>query len=280
MRLEKLGKVVYFEGVPSTEELSKRVEGAEIIAVDWSPIDAIIPKMKSGVKLISLPFTGVGFLPLKEASSRGIKIANAPGYSTESVGEFGIGLMLALVRRIYVYAKGSAESKVYPSLYGKTIGILGTGRIGNYVGKISESLGMNVMYWKRGNDLSNVLKNSDIIYCALPLSDETKELLKEKEFGQMKNGAYFVTTSHNQIYNHNALLKALNKNLAGAAMDLEGINSGDCNSEAYLTFKNNAKILVTPHIAFKTDSAIERGYDMMIDNIEAFVEGKPTNIVN
>ena len=138
MRLEKLGKVVYFEGVPSIEELSKRVEGAEIIAADWSPIDAIIPKMKNSVKLISLPFTGVGFLPLKETSSKGIKIANAPGYSTESVGEFGVGLMLDLVRRIYVYAKGEAESKVYPSLYGKTIGILGTGRIGNYVGKISE----------------------------------------------------------------------------------------------------------------------------------------------
>src|ERR1700677_4703456 len=94
-RLKKLGEVRYFEGLPSVDELLNRSEGADILCVDWAPIDTAIPRMNEGVKLISLPFTGVGFLPLKEASAIGIKIANAPDFGTESVGEFGVGLMLS-----------------------------------------------------------------------------------------------------------------------------------------------------------------------------------------
>jgi phosphoglycerate dehydrogenase-like enzyme len=79
-RLSKLGRVKYFEGVPDLNELLKRVEGADIVCCDWSPIDAAIPKMM-GPKLISLPFTGVGFLPLKEAAAKGIKMVNSPVHS-------------------------------------------------------------------------------------------------------------------------------------------------------------------------------------------------------
>jgi phosphoglycerate dehydrogenase-like enzyme len=280
MRLEKLGKVKYFEGVPETDELLKRAEGAAILCCDWAPIDAAIPKMKPGVKLISLPFTGVGFLPLKEAVSKGIKIANSPGCFTESVGEFGMGLMLALVRKIYSYARDEPKPEIAGCLYNRTIGILGAGRIGSYVGKLAAAFGMKVLFWKRGDDLPKVLKNSDIVYCALPLSDETKGLLGEKEFASMKHGSYFVTTSHHLIYNHTALLKALDKKLEGAAMDLEGTNCGDYNTEVYMKFKNHPKVLATPHVAFKTDYGQKRGYDIMVDNIEAFVKGKPINIVN
>jgi len=279
-RLNKLGEVKYFEGLPDIDELIRRSNGADILAADWAPIDMAIPKMKTGVKLISLPFTGVGFLPLKEAANKNIKIANSPGFSTESVGEFGIGLILALVRKIYEYSKDEPKPNIVPSLYGKIIGILGAGRIGSYVGKIAQALGMKIMFWRRGDDLSNILKNSDVIYCALPLSEETKGFLDEGEFELMKKGSYFVTTSHNLIYNHDALLKALDNNLAGAAMDLEGTNTGDYTSDVYAKFKNHPKILVTPHIAYKTDYAIKRGYDIMIDNIEAFIKGRPMNIVN
>jgi len=279
-RLSKFGDVKYFEGVPDANELLKRAEGADILAADWAPVDAAIPRMKPGIKLISFPFTGVGFLPLKEAAAKGIKIANSPGYATESVGEFGVGLMLALVRKIAAYARGEPKPEVARSLYGKTIGIVGAGSIGKYVGKLAKSFDMRVVFWKRGEDISKVLKSADIIYCALPLSDETKGLLGDKEFALMKNGSYFVTTSHNLIYNHEALLKALDRNLAGAAMDLEGINCGDYKTEVYLKFKDHPKVLVTPHVAFKTDYALKRGYDIMIDNIEAFVKGNPANIVN
>lgn len=267
--------------MPDADELVKRTEGADILCVDWAPIDAAIPKMKPGILLVSLPFTGVGFLPLKEAADKGIKFANSPGFSTESVAEFGIGLMIGCLRKIYQYNKYQTKPEVEPSLYGKTLTILGAGRIGKLVGKLAETFGMKVVLWKRGDSLEGALKPADVVYCALPLSEETRNILGEKQFAAMKKGAYFVTTSHNKIYDHDALLKALdNGHLAGAAMDAEGTNIGDYNSELYQKFGKHPKVLLTPHVGSKSDYAIKRGYDMMIDNVEAFVKGKPINLVN
>jgi glycerate dehydrogenase len=279
-RLKRLGEVRYFEGLPSVEELVRRMDGADIVCADWAPIDAAIPKMGPGVKLISVPFTGVGFLPLKEAAARGIRIANSPDFGTESVGEFGVGLMISLVRGIHNYVSGQPAIALAPSLYRKRILILGQGRIGSYVGKVSRALGMKVSFWKRGDSLAAMLPGADVVYCALPLSESTRGLIGESEFGMMKKGSYFVTTSHNQIYNHDALLKALDANLAGAAIDLEGISTGEYKNEVYQRFKSNPKILVTPHVAWKSDYAVSKSYDTLIDNIQSFIEGSPRNLVN
>jgi phosphoglycerate dehydrogenase-like enzyme len=279
-RLKKLGEVTYFDGMPTTDELVTRCGGAEIVCANWAPIDEAIPRMGSGVRLIAVPFTGVGWLPLKEAADKGIRIANAPGYGTESVGEFGIGLMLCIARGIHEYGNAQPEPRHYPSLYKKRILVLGRGRIGSYVAKVSKALGMKVSLWVRGDNLMDLIKDADVVYSALPLNDQTKGLLGEREFGAMKEGSFFVSTSHEKIYDHKALLKALSSNLAGAAMDLEGINAGDYKSEVYTEFKYHPKILVTPHIAWKSDYAVRKGFDIMIDNIEAFIRGSPANLVN
>lgn len=279
-RLKKLGAVKYFDGVPDETELLKRIEKADIIAASWAPIDTVIPKVKSGLKLISLPFTGVGWLPLKEAANMEIRIANSPGYSTEAVAEFGIGLMISLVRKIPSYVAEEPKPEVASTLYDKELVVLGAGRIARRVGSIAGVLGMRVEYWKRGEDLIKTLAKADVVYCALPLSDETKNLIGKKEFSAMKKGSYFVTTSHNKIYDHDALLHALDNHLAGAAIDLEGTDPGDYKAEPYLKLKPHPKILLTPHVAYKTDYALMRGSDIMIDNIEAFVKGRPINLVN
>jgi len=279
-RLRKLGEVKYFEGLPSVEELLERMEGADVVCADWAPIDMAIPKMNPGVKLISLPLTGIGFLTLKEAAAKGIRIANAPDFGTESVGEFGLGLMISIMRGIQNYGSGQPEISLAPSLYRKRILILGQGRIGSYVGRVSKALGMKVSFWKRGDNLAAMLPEADVVYCALPLSESTKGLIGQAEFEMMKMGSYFVTTSHNQIYSHDSLLKALNVNLAGAAIDLEGINTGDYKNEIYQKFKVNPKILVTPHVAWKSDYSVKKSHDTVIDNIQSFIEGSPKNVVN
>lgn len=278
-RLESLGKVTYFNGVPDAEEVLKRAEGMDILLIDWAPIDAAIPKMKQGIKLISVPFTGVGFLPLKEASSKGIKITNAPGYSTEAVAEFGMGLMLSIVRQINKY---DYEQKpiTTSTLYKKNLLVLGAGNIGRRISSIAKSFGMNVSFWKRGDNLVKMISKADIVYCALPFSPETTGLIGEKEFASMKNSSYFITTSHNKIYDSKALLKALETNLAGAALDLEGTSTGDYKNEVYTLLKDNPKIILTPHVAYNTDYSVWKGYEIQIDNVEAFIKGKPLNLVN
>ena len=174
-RLNALGETRYFEGVPDAEELLKRAGGADVLAFDWAPMDSAIPKLGSGVRLLSVPFSGVGFLPLKEAKSRGILVANTPGYATESVGEFGIGLMLALVRQLDVYSRSQPKPEVTMALYGKTVGVLGVGRMPS-ISDMAKKLGMKVVYFKRGKRLSTLLKRADVVYCALPFSEETKGL--------------------------------------------------------------------------------------------------------
>jgi phosphoglycerate dehydrogenase-like enzyme len=279
-RLNKLGEVKWFDGTPDVDELLKRCEGADVVLFDWAPMDKAIPLLKPGVKMMTIPAMGVGFLPLKEAAAKGIKIANAPGFAKESTGELGIGLMLAATRRICYYECEKGKPLNSPCLFGKTIGIIGAGRIGSYVGRVAEALGMKVVDYKRGGDLLAVLTQSDVVFCALPLSDETKGLLGAKEFAAMKKGAFFVTTSHNKIYDHDALLAALDSHLGGAAIDLEGTDMGDYGSDAYKKLDSHPKIVLTPHIGSYTDYATRVKYDMIIDNVEAFTKGKPINIVN
>lgn len=116
---------------------------------------------------------------------------------------------------------------------------------------------------------------SDVLFCALPLSDETKGIIGKKEFSLMRKGSYFVTISPPELYDSEALLEALKKNLAGAAMD-----NSDYKSPEYTKFRNNEKVLLTPHIAYKTNYGIKKSYDILIDNIEAFIKWKPINLVN
>jgi glycerate dehydrogenase len=188
--------------------------------------------------------------------------------------------MLAVMRKIYCYVGNESKPELTTSSCGKMLLVLGAGRIGSCIGKLAKALGMKVVFWKRGDRLETLLKDADVVYCALPLSDETKGLVGEKEFVAMKQGTYFVTTSHYQIYDNAALMRALDRNLAGAAIDLEGINCGDYKSEIWQKLKSHPKILLTPHVAFKSDYGQRRAYDIMIDNIEAFVNGNPQNVVN
>jgi phosphoglycerate dehydrogenase-like enzyme len=147
------------------------------------------------------------------------------------------------------------------------------------VGKICESLEMEVSYFKEGDNLLNSVKDADVIINTLSNNPTTQGLLDKKFFNSFKKGAYFVSVTSSQIYDIDALLSALDKNIASAAIDAGQIQVGDTDDPFYRRLLKHPRILATPHIAYNSDTTARVGNDMMIDNIEAYLAGKPTNLV-
>jgi glycerate dehydrogenase len=278
--LSRLGDVTWFDGVPDLAETIRRCNGADVVMADWAPIDAAIPLLTMPPGLIAVPFTGVGFLPLAKARGLGISIANAPGYATESVAEFAIGLMLAISRNIVGTAARHLTPAEARALSEMRLLVLGAGQIGSYMVRSATNLGMKVAVWRRGDNLLTALAQADIVYCALPLSADTENLLDTPQFSAMPQGSYFISTSHYKIYSVPALLAALNANIAGAALDLEGVDTGQYDHPTYKQLAACQQIVVTPHVAYRTTLARNKSYDLMISNVQAFCLGQPSNIVN
>jgi len=162
----------------------------------------------------------------------------------------------------------------------KKICILGKGNIGNRVGKICETLDMDVSYFRRGDSLFEKIKNVSVVVDCLGGNKSTEGLLDKKFFSSMKKGSYFISVTGQKIIDLDALLKALDsKHLAGAAYDSGGLQTGNVKDPTYQKLLQNKKLLLTPHIAFLTDVTARKANDMMINNVEAWVKGKPINLV-
>ena len=160
-------------------------------------------------------------------------------------------------------------------LTGKIVCVLGAGNVGLRVGKICEAFGMEVYFFKQGDDMAN----ADVVINCLSQNPTTEKLLGGKFFSSFKNGSYFISVTSNRIYDAEALLSLLGKNIAGAAIDAGDARPGDTNDDFYRKLLENGKVLATPHIAFNTDVAARVANDMMIDNIEAYIKGNPINLV-
>lgn len=267
------------------------------------------------LKFISVRATGYDNVDLEAAKEKGIKVSNVPSYGEHTVAEFTFGLILNLSRKIYQavdqireIGNWKVENLTGFDLHSKTLGIVGTGRIGRHVAKIAKGFEMKILSYDTHPDeplskeyglqyvsLSELLNKSDIVTLHVPYMKETHHLLGEKEFSQIKVGAYLVNTSRGAIVDTNALFKALQeKRLAGAALDVleeEGvvkdemgfIFSGKSEEHDIKTILSNhilidmPGVLITPHNAFNSKEAFERISDTTVSNIKSFTEG---NLVN
>jgi len=165
-------------------------------------------------------------------------------------------------------------------LQGKTVCILGKGNVGSRVGAICKALEMNVRYFDKGDNLIKTSKGADIVIDCLGHNPTTEGILNKKFFRSLKKGAFFITVTGRKIYDTDAILEALDKDiLSGVAMDAGSIQVGDINDPYYQKLRKHSKILATPHIAYNTDVTARIGNDMMIDNIEAWIKGNPINLV-
>jgi len=282
-RLNKLGKVEYYNDLAKTpEEWLKRCEGADIICTGIFGLKQKVYELEN--IFISLPFVGVGFLDLDKLKSRNIKISNSPGCNTEAVSEWIMAMILNLLLQLPKYINNLnskfEESKINKSLSGKNISILGKGHIGSRVGMIAEKFEMNVKYFMRGDNLMESIKDADVIVNTLSLNQSTIGLLDKKFFNFLKKDSYFVTITALEIYDTEAMLEALEKNiLAGVATDCGSIQVGNVQDPFYIKMIEHPKILATPHIAYNTDVERRKANKMMIDNIEAYLNSKPINLI-
>ncbi|MFC2142952.1 NAD(P)-dependent oxidoreductase, partial [Candidatus Aenigmatarchaeota archaeon] len=202
-----------------------------------------------------------------------------------AVSEWIIAMILNLSRNLPKYIRNTNLPKgKFPDsekgLKDKKITILGKGNIGSRVGKICESLEMNVSFFRRGDNLIDSVKDADVIVNVLSSNPTTQGLLDKKFFSSLKKGSYFITVTGSSICDIDVMIDALDKDiLAGVAHDSGGIQIGDVQDPFYKKLLAHPKILVTPHVSFNTDVTNRTGNDMMIDNVEAWLKGKPINLV-
>ncbi|MCK5612968.1 hypothetical protein KAR91_64435 [Candidatus Pacearchaeota archaeon] len=282
-RLNKLGKITFYNKLPERDsEWLKQCKDADIICpgADIFKYDKLY-KLEN--VFVSLLTSGTEFLDKKKMKERNITVSNSPGSNREAVSEWIIGMILMHFRRLSELSKVTKLSrdeilKATTSLYEKNITILGQGHIGKRLGKICKCFGMNVSFFKKKDNLIDSAKDADIIVNCLSVNPTTINLLDNKFFNSLKRGSFFVSTSRSQTYDIKALIKALNKGiLIGAADDAGGIQVGNTKEKDYKMLLKHPKIIVTPHIAWNTDS--RRMNDMVIDNIEAWLNKRPINIV-
>ena len=268
-------EIDYRQGVPlSKDELIKSIKDIDaLIAVIPDQIDKEIIDAGNNLKIISCYSVGFDNIDYKYAESKGIVTTNTPGHLTESVAEHSIGLMLAVARNIVMadYYVRQGKYKFWdpliflgPSLNGKTLGIIGMGRIGQHLAKIANhGFGMKILYSdpvkcsidkEFGGEFCNleyVLNNSDVVSINCLLTEETKHLISEKEFKMMKPSSYLINTSRGAVVNEAALINALqNKIIAGAGLDVFE-DENNVNPE-FFKLKN---VVLTPHIASATNEA-------------------------
>jgi glycerate dehydrogenase len=285
----------------SAADILERCKGAEIVFTNKTPLREDVLAQLPNLKYIGVLATGYNVVDVDFARSKGIKVANVPGYGTASVVQLTFSLLFELCLHVQKHSDSvfngdwaaSADFCYwnYPliELESKTLGIIGFGSIGQKVADVASALGMNVMAYSRTQtdqshrknfkwtSLDELLKVSDVVSIHCPLFPETQNLINKDTLKLMKKSAFFLNTSRGPIVNEQDLADALNTGLiAGAGLDVLSVEPPASNNPL-LSAKN---CLITPHIAWATNEARARLMAIVEQNLAAYLEGNPINIIN
>ncbi|TSC96000.1 MAG: Uncharacterized protein Athens071426_201 [Parcubacteria group bacterium Athens0714_26] len=292
---------------------------AEIISIFVnSRIDKAVLDNFPNLKFITTRSTGYDHIDLKACAEKGVVVGFVPGYGNNTVAEWAFGLILNLTRKMYKAIDQIKETESFDlnglrgiDLKGRTIGVIGTGRIGKEAIIIAKGFGMNVVAYDPFPDaefqkevnfqyvaFEDLLKNSDIITIHIPYNEKTRHLINKENIGLIKKGAYLINTARGGLVETEALVDALNKGiLAGCGLDVleeEGEIKDEMSFMAQNTgrpeeFKNMIynhvlmkmpNVLITPHNAFNSQEAFERILNTTFENIKGFIGNNlnPKNI--
>ncbi len=297
---ESLGALTVYERTPA-QLIAARIGDAQAVITNKTPLDAATMDACPGIRYIGVLATGYNIVDVDHARQRGIAVTNIPAYSTAAVAQFAIGLLLEVCHHIGAHSDsvhaGDWEKSAdfcywkYPliELAGKTMGIIGYGRIGQATGSVAQALGMRVLAYSRHPNpaleretmryagLDELLAQSDVISLHCPLSAETQGIINRQTIARMKDGAILINTSRGPLVEEQALAHALNSGkLAAAAVDV--VSSEPIRGDNPLLRAKNC--IITPHIAWAPKETRTRLMGIAVDNLRQFQEGTPVNVVN
>ena len=300
--LGKLGELTVYDRTSLTDEAEAiaRIGDAEIVFTNKTPITRKVLDACPGIRFISLLATGYNCVDYVCAREKGIPVTNVPTYGTASVGQFAIALLLEICHHIghhdaSVHA-GNWERCAdwcywdYPliELAGKTMGIIGFGRIGQTTGRIARAMGMEVLAYDSHPsdagraiaeyvDLDALLARSDVVALHCPLFPETEGIINRETIAKMKDGAILLNNSRGPLVVEQDLADALNAGkLAAAGLDV--VSTEPIRGDNPLLKAKNC--IITPHISWAPKESRQRIMDCAVSNVKAFLAGSPVNVVN
>lgn len=281
-RIKLLGEVKIYDDPKSAQEWLERCQDAEIVCSVEEFMKTEVYKLEN--KFFTIPMVGYSWLDIEKLKERNITLANCPGCNKYAVAEWIVAMTINLLRdfpAIMNTDKAFEEiGQEGVGLKNKKITILGKGNIGSLVGKFFGIFGAKVDYFQENDDLLEKTKDAGIIVNCMSTNPTTIGLLNRDFFLNLKKGVYFISVTTTDLYDNEALAEALaSGTIAGMANDCASAVPRDTSDSFYKRFSSYPKVLATPHIAFFTDASTRDENDMMIDNIEAWIKGKPENIV-
>jgi len=296
--IKDLGECLIYDYTPpeTTVERSKK---AEAILTSKVIFNKEVIEQLPALKYIGVLATGYNVIDTEVTKQAGITVTNIPAYSTESVAQMVFSHILHFVQNISVHSesvkRGDWAESIHFSyhltpqieLAGKTLGIIGFGQIGEAVAKIGLAFGMKVIYNNRSKkrtslkafqvDLDTLFMKSDFISINCPLTEDNKEFINSSAINKMKAGAFLINTGRGQLINERDLADALNEGrIAGAGLDV--LSTEPPKSDNPLIHAKNCWI--TPHIAWATFEARQRLINIATENLKAFMDGNPVNVVS
>ena len=309
--------VVFINGVLDDKNIAEAARAEVLGCFIYSRLGAKQLGQMQRLKMISTFSTGYDHIDMAACNQRNILVSNVPAYGSQTVAEHTVALMLALAKKIVLSSERtkqgnfSIEGLRTIDLYDRTLGLIGFGKIGSHVAKTAKALGMHVRIYDPYADpnlvellncklvgLDELLAHADIISLHTPLTPQTKYIINAETIAKMKKGVLIVNTARGGLVDNKALVDAvLSGHVGGAALDVleeekaikeerqlvspEFSGAFDLRTVvANQILFNKPNVIITPHNAFNSQEALKRILDTSFDNIEAYLRGKPVNLVN
>ena len=280
----------------TSEQVAERIAAAEVVVSNKVVLDRAALERAGSLRLVCIAATGANNVDLTAAEALGIAVTNVRGYATAAVVQHVFALVLALTTRLSEHRQAAADGTWQASPYfcvldypfrelaGKTFGIVGYGELGHGVARLARAFGMQVLVAQRPGgaarpgrvELDELLRRADVLSLHVPLAENTRNLIGERELGLMKSDALLINTARGGVVHEEALARALSeRRLGGAGVDV--LTHEPPSRHNALLAQDLPNLIVTPHVAWASRESRQRLVDQVAGNIRAFTAGEPVN---